>query len=173
MGIVAKTKVDLVRENTFMDKIRISGKDLQLMNSTCELTALSVWYYGFSTCVSTVLYRCRPKSSHLINRVDFLRKSCQMLQKVLVTVPKKGDLSDCRNYKGIMLLSIPSKVFTRVLQDRINKKLDTAMRRQQAGFRPHRSCVDQMNTLRTIVGRMESGVALRFRRLQYRFRQHF
>lgn len=42
MGIVAKTKVDLVRENTFMDKIRISGKDLQLMNSTCELTALSV-----------------------------------------------------------------------------------------------------------------------------------
>ena len=32
------------------------------------------------------------------------------LQGVLVKIPKKGDLSNCNNYRGISLLSLPSKV---------------------------------------------------------------
>ena len=33
---------------------------------------------------------------------------------LLVKLTKKGDLSRCGNWRGIMLLSIPSKVLTRV-----------------------------------------------------------
>lgn len=75
----------------------------------------------------------------------------EWLQGILVTVPKKGDLSQCRNYRGIMLLPTPSKVLTKILLNRINDKLDSSIRRQQAGFRPNRSCVDHINTLRIIL----------------------
>lgn len=58
----------------------------------------------------------------------------------LVKLPKKGDLSNCNNYRGITLLSIPGKVFNRVLLDRIKEATDKLLRDIQAGFRQHRSC---------------------------------
>ncbi|VDO31991.1 unnamed protein product [Schistosoma margrebowiei] len=36
-------------------------------------------------------------------------------ERHLVKILKKGDLSKCKNYRGITLLSIPGKVFNRVL----------------------------------------------------------
>ena len=35
----------------------------------------------------------------------------------LVKLPKKGDMQDCKNYRGIMLLSVPGKVLNRVILD--------------------------------------------------------
>ena len=69
----------------------------------------------------------------------------------LIKLPKKGDLSSCSNYRGITLLSIPSKVFSRVLLNRMREAIDTQLRDQQAGFRKERSCTDQIATLRIIV----------------------
>jgi Reverse transcriptase (RNA-dependent DNA polymerase) len=76
------------------------------------------------------------------------------LQGVLVKIPKKGDLSNCNNWRGISLLSVPSKVLAKVILNRINAKLDESIRKEQAGFRSGRSCIDQMNTLRIIVEQM-------------------
>jgi hypothetical protein len=73
------------------------------------------------------------------------------LQGVLVKLPKKGDLSNCNNWRGITLLSIPSKVLAKVILHRINAKLDETLRKEQAGFRAGRSCIDQINTLRIII----------------------
>ena len=36
----------------------------------------------------------------------------------MIKLPKKGDLRDCSNYRGIMLLSVPGKVLNRVILDR-------------------------------------------------------
>ena len=69
----------------------------------------------------------------------------------LVKLPKKGDLSNCSNYRGITLLSIPGKVFNRVLLERIKEVTDSKLRENQAGFRKHRSCTDQIASLRLIV----------------------
>ena len=69
----------------------------------------------------------------------------------LIKLPKKGDLSQCSNYRGITLLSIPSKVFNRVLLNRLKDAVDPHLRDQQAGFRKGRSCTDQIATLRIIV----------------------
>jgi len=69
----------------------------------------------------------------------------------LIKLPKKGDLSNCANYRGITLLSVPGKVFNRVLLERMKGQVDTLLRDQQAGFRKNRSCVDQIATLRIIV----------------------
>ena len=69
----------------------------------------------------------------------------------LVKLPKKGDLSNCNNYRGITLLSIPGKVFNRILLERIKEAIDKQLRDEQAGFRKNRSTIDQIASLRIIV----------------------
>ena len=69
----------------------------------------------------------------------------------LVKLPKKGDLSICDNYRGIMLLSIPGKVLNKVMLKRMKNAVDTKLRDNQAGFRQNRSCADQIATLRIIL----------------------
>ena len=70
---------------------------------------------------------------------------------LLVKLPKKGDTSQCNNWRGITLLSIPSKVLCSIILSRMKKEVDTKMRDEQAGFRQERSCVDQIATLRIII----------------------
>jgi len=70
---------------------------------------------------------------------------------LLVKLPKSGDLSQCKRWRGITLLSIPSKVLTRIMLDRMKDALDSKLRDEQAGFRRERSCTDQIATLRIIV----------------------
>ena len=67
----------------------------------------------------------------------------------IVKLPKKGDLSLCGNYRGITLISIPDKVFARIMLNRV--KVDSIMREEQAGFRENRSCTDQIAALRMII----------------------
>ena len=69
----------------------------------------------------------------------------------LVKLPKKGDLTGCSNYRGIMILSVPGKVLNRVILERIKKAVDGILRDEQAGFRPNKSCLDQIATLRVII----------------------
>ena len=69
----------------------------------------------------------------------------------LCKLPKKGDLSDCKNWRGIMLLSIPSKVLTRIILERLKNGIDSKLRTEQAGFRKDRSCTDHIATLRIII----------------------
>ena len=70
---------------------------------------------------------------------------------LIVKLPKKGDLSLCKNWTGITLLSITSKVFSRVILDRISEALDPLLRKEQAGFRKGKSCRDHIFTLRQIL----------------------
>ncbi|VDO65667.1 unnamed protein product [Schistosoma margrebowiei] len=60
-------------------------------------------------------------------------------------------MSKCENYRGITLLSIPGKVFNRVLLNRMKDAVDAQLRDEQAAFRKYRSCTDQIATLRIIV----------------------
>ncbi|KAK2167820.1 hypothetical protein NP493_1256g00007 [Ridgeia piscesae] len=69
----------------------------------------------------------------------------------LVKLPKKGDMQDCKNYREIMLLSVPGKVLNRVILDRLKTGVDAKLRDHQAGFRKDRSCTDQIAILRIIV----------------------
>lgn len=45
-------------------------------------------------------------------------------------IPKKGNLQNCNNWRGINLLSIPSKVFSRITLGRTAN--DTKLRQEQA-----------------------------------------
>ena len=69
----------------------------------------------------------------------------------IVKLPKKGDLTECGNWRGITLLSVPGKVFCAVLLRRLRGAIDERLREEQAGFRSGRSCCEQIFTLRNII----------------------
>ncbi|KAM8714989.1 hypothetical protein ACLKA7_002093 [Drosophila subpalustris] len=69
---------------------------------------------------------------------------------IIIKLPKKGDLSDCNNWRGITLLNTIYKILATLLNERLQEKIEPTLRDEQAGFRPQRSCVDQANTLRAI-----------------------
>ena len=71
---------------------------------------------------------------------------------MIVKLPKKGSLSNCNNWRGITLLSIPAKVLSIILLNRLKGSIDLKLREQQAGFRSNRSCSEQVFTLRNIIG---------------------
>ena len=69
----------------------------------------------------------------------------------ITILPKKCDLTQCGNYRGIMLLSVPGKILSRIILSRIKSKVDEKLRPNQAGFRSNRSTTDQITTLRIIL----------------------
>ena len=69
----------------------------------------------------------------------------------IVKIPKKGPLNDCNNWRGITLLSIPSKIMARIILQRITNAIDMKIRKEQPGFRKGRGCADQIFALRNII----------------------
>ena len=70
---------------------------------------------------------------------------------LLVKLPKKGYLCLCKNWRGILLLTVASKVLCKIILERMKDALDSRLRDEQAGFRKERSCCDQIATLRITV----------------------
>ena len=64
---------------------------------------------------------------------------------------RKGSKTDCSNYRGITLLSVPGKLFAMLLLKRAISFLHALRRPQQAGFMPGRSTTEQIHTVRQIV----------------------
>ena len=75
----------------------------------------------------------------------------QWLTSLLIPIHKKGEISDCNNYRGIALMSIAAKLFNRILLMRIRSVLDDHLRTNQNGFRPDRSTTQQILCLRRII----------------------
>ena len=69
----------------------------------------------------------------------------------MVKLPKKGDMSSCNNWRGIMLLSIPGKVLTRIILKQLKTALDKKLRDEQAGCCQDRSCTDHIAIMRIII----------------------
>lgn len=68
-----------------------------------------------------------------------------------VKIFKRGDLRDYNNWRGVTVLPIISKIFCRMLLERIKKGVDKKLRKEQAGFRPNRSTVEQIFIFRNIL----------------------
>ncbi|KAL0153242.1 hypothetical protein M9458_051417, partial [Cirrhinus mrigala] len=66
---------------------------------------------------------------------------------VVVPLFKKRDRRVCSNYRGITLLSLPGKVYARVLERRIRPIVEPRIQEEQCGFRPGRGTMDQLYTL--------------------------
>ena len=73
-------------------------------------------------------------------------------QKMLVSpIHKKGDKLDPANYRAISLLSIPGKVFSRILLNKMKAKVEEALGKSQFGFREGRGTMDAIFVVRQIM----------------------
>ena len=69
-------------------------------------------------------------------------------------IPKLRDLKECKNWRGVTLLPVASKVMGRVIE-RIQNGLDHVLRKEQAGFRKNKSTIDQIFILRNIIEQIQ------------------
>ena len=67
-------------------------------------------------------------------------------QSLVITLPKKGNLQQCQNYRKISLTSHPSKVMLNRLKPRVEKIITE----EQAGFRAGRSTTEKIFSLRIL-----------------------
>uniref|UniRef100_A0A8D9E6N4 Craniofacial development protein 2 n=1 Tax=Cacopsylla melanoneura TaxID=428564 RepID=A0A8D9E6N4_9HEMI len=70
---------------------------------------------------------------------------------IVVPLHKKGNKAKCDNYRGISLLSVPGKVLSKVLCNRLSPFLETCFSDSQCGFRTERSTVDMIFATRQLV----------------------
>ena len=70
---------------------------------------------------------------------------------IFITLPKKGDLLMCSNYRTISLISHASKILLNVLLKRMENKLEEEVSNTQAGFRKNRGTRDHIFNLRMII----------------------
>ena len=70
------------------------------------------------------------------------------LQGIICPIYKKGERTMCSNYRPITLLTIAYKIFTNILNNRLSKIVESKLSDGQSGFRPKRSTLDNIFTVR-------------------------
>ncbi len=71
-------------------------------------------------------------------------------QSLIITLPKKGNLRLCQNYRTISLISHPSKVMLKIILNRLKPQAEKIIAEEQAGFRKGRSTTEQIFNLRIL-----------------------
>ena len=93
--------------------------------------------------------------------INILHKICNQIwktgewpkewtQSLIITLPKKGNLQLCQNYRTISLICHPSKVMLRIILNRLRPQAEKIIAEEQAGFRSGRSTTEQIFNLRII-----------------------
>jgi hypothetical protein len=72
----------------------------------------------------------------------------QWKESINVPIHKKGDKTDCNNYRGISLLSTSYKLLSNILLSRLVPYTDEIIGVHQCGFRRNRSTTDQIFCIR-------------------------
>ena len=85
------------------------------------------------------------KMLHYGEKPDLWSKS------IIIPIPKKGDLGRAENYRGIALTPVASKIYNKMILNRIRPYLEPILRDNQNGFRPGRSTIAQILTLRRMI----------------------
>ena len=70
---------------------------------------------------------------------------------LIIKIPKKGNLRECKNWRGVTLLPVASKILGRIIIERIRIGIDHRLRKEQAGFRSGRGTTEQIFILRNIL----------------------
>eukprot|EP00833_Pecoramyces_ruminatium_P010910 jgi/Orpsp1_1/1184942/evm.model.c7180000091668.1 len=73
----------------------------------------------------------------------------------IVSLPKKGDLTDCNNYRGISLINVGLKILSKIVTNRISKYAfkHNFIRPEQFGFRNKEECISLYISIREICQR--------------------
>ena len=73
------------------------------------------------------------------------------IDAVLIPIHKKGDLCNCDNWRGIVLLDVVGKVVATILQERLQALAEQELPESQCDFRKGRSCTDMIFVVRQLI----------------------
>ena len=71
-------------------------------------------------------------------------------QSLVITLPKKGNLQLCQDYRPISLISHPSRVMLKITLKRLQTKAEEIIAEEQTGFRAGKSTTEQIFNLRIL-----------------------
>ena len=67
------------------------------------------------------------------------------MRAIIVPIYKgEGDKNECKNYRGVSLLSIPGKAYERILTEKFRSPTQLLIGEEHCGFRSDRGYVDQV-----------------------------
>ena len=72
-------------------------------------------------------------------------------QGLIIKLPRKGDLQECKNSRGITLPFVVVKVLGRIIIERVRNVVYRRLRKEQVGYRKGRGTTDQIFILRNII----------------------
>ena len=72
-------------------------------------------------------------------------------ESIIVTIHKKGDKTDCNNYRGISLLPTTYKILSNILHSRLIPYAKEIIGAYHCGFRCNRSTIDYIFCIRQIL----------------------
>jgi hypothetical protein len=78
----------------------------------------------------------------------------ELKESIIVPTYKKGDKTDCSNYRGMSLLSITYKILSSILLSRLTPYAEEIIGDHQCGFRHNRTTADHIFCIRNIMGKM-------------------
>lgn len=79
---------------------------------------------------------------------------------LIIQLSKKGNLKEWKNWRGITLLQVVSKILVRVVIDLIRNGIDSRLHKEQAGFTPGRGTEEQIFILHNILEQVNKCQAL-------------
>ena len=71
-------------------------------------------------------------------------------KSLVITLPKKGNLQQCQNYRTISLISHPSKVMLKIILNRLKPQVEKIINEEQAVFKAGKSTTEQIFNLRIL-----------------------
>jgi hypothetical protein len=70
---------------------------------------------------------------------------------LLIPLLKKGDPTQCSNYRGIMLLNTTHKILTSIIRKILTEHTETKLGEYQNGFRKGKSTIDAIHVISQII----------------------
>ena len=99
---------------------------------------------------SVVEWSSNGKYTLLVNVWNSEQVPSDLKDARIISIFKKGDAADCGNYRGISLLSVVGKALSWIIHMRLSLISEQVLPESQSGFRPSRSTIDMIFTLRQL-----------------------
>ena len=147
-------------DNIRMESIDVSKPELPIMTSPFSAEELSTALkqtkdtYGHDG-IPSLLYKCVDLDTTLLSLFNNMLATGRAPEELLVTailpIPK-GNIRFCpENSRGISILPVATKIYNRLLLNRIRSHIEPRLRYNQNGFRPGRGTREQIQALRRII----------------------
>lgn len=102
-----------------------------------------------------IKYSGTTLKQRLLHLLNLCWKNCKIpdewTKAKVISLFKKGNRSSPENYRGITLLNVAYKIYTKIINKRFTTISDKILLEEQNGFRHGRSCMDDIFTINMVI----------------------